>query len=175
MNVSLYLTEFCRLFIFAILLFSSLGKARTFEKFKGNLSDSFHVPKSWTSALTLTLIGLEGFLAVIIIINNQLTYFAMIGALIMFVGFTVFIIISVVQDRLVRCNCFGQNEEYISYLDIIRNMVLLLACGLYLYHYQLILLSKPIQLFIFGMAFIAYLVVTNLKNIATIAQDPTSK
>lgn len=174
MSVSLYITEFCRLFIFAILLFSSLGKGRTFEKFKGNLSDSFHVPKSWTTAITLTIIGLEGFLAVIIFINNHLTYYAMIGALIMFIGFTVFITISVVQDRLVRCNCFGQNEEYISYLDIIRNFVILLACGLYLYQYELIPLSKTIQLFLFGMAFISYLVVTNLKNIATIAQDPKS-
>ncbi len=172
MNALPYLTELCRLFIFVVLLLSSVGKARTFGKFRDNLSNSFKVPEAWTKAATILIIGVEGFLAVVILLNNEFTYMAMWGALLLFVGFTLLISVSVIQDRLIRCNCFGQNEEYISSLDIVRNMVLLLACGFFLYSYQTISMAMPIQLLLFGMAFIAYLVVTNLKNIETVSHDP---
>ncbi len=172
MNIPLYIIEFCRLFIFVVLLLSSFGKARTFGKFKDNLSNSFKVPKAWTTAATISIIVLEGGLAIIIFMNIELTYMAMLGALILFVLFTLLITVSVIQERLIRCNCFGQNEEYISYLDIIRNIVLLLACGFFLYGYQPISVAKPIQFLLFGLAFIAFLIVTNLKNITTVAQDP---
>lgn len=172
MDITPYAVEFCRLFIFATLLFSSLGKGFTFGKFKDNLTESLRVPKQWTGVVTALIITVEGLLAVAIFMNNDLTYLTMFGALILFVAFTLFISVTVIQDRLVRCNCFGQNEEYISYLDIIRNVVLLLACGYYLYSYQPVALTKPIQVLLFGLAFIAYLIITNLKNIATIARDP---
>ncbi len=172
MNVSLYLMEFCRLFIFTVLLFSSIGKGRTFRTFQKNLTDSFRIPEKWTSAITVIIIAVEGLLAIVILMDSTLTYIAMIGALILFAGFTVFISVSVIQDRLVRCNCFGQDEEYLSYLDIIRNISLLIACSFYLYSYQSTVVGMTIQLLLFGMAFITYLVITNLKNISTIARDP---
>lgn len=174
MNVSLYLMEFCRLFIFSILLFSSVGKARTFGKFRDNLTDSFRLPKAWTKVSTVLIITVEGLLAIALFMNNGFTYIAMLSALILFIGFTLLISVSVIKDRLIRCNCFGQNEEYISYLDIIRNILLLLASGFYVYSYHPISMAKPIQLLLFGIAIIAYLVVTNLNNIATIARDPKS-
>ena len=172
MSMSLYLVEFCRLFIFMILLFSSIGKGRTFSQFRDNLTESFRIPGPWATTATTLIIAVEGLLSIGILINTGLTYLAMWGALILFIGFTLFISATVIQDRLVRCNCFGQDEEYISYLDIIRNVVLLLACGFFLYGVQPMAFTLPLQLLLFGMAFIAYLIVTNLKNIATIAQDP---
>ncbi len=172
MHIPPYIAAFCRLFIFVVLFLASLGKARTFKKFGDNLATSFKVPQAWTKIATVLIIAIEGVLAMVILMNNRFTYSAMWGALLLFTVFTIFISVTVVQDRLVRCNCFGQNETYISYLDIIRNSVLLLACGLFLYGEQPILLTMPIQLLLFGMACIAYLVVTNVKNIATVAHDP---
>ncbi|MDW3190971.1 MAG: MauE/DoxX family redox-associated membrane protein [Cytophagales bacterium] len=172
MEMKIYLTEFSRLFIFMVLLFSAIGKGRTFGQFKENLSQSFKVPAQWTTALTTLIIMLEGLLAMVIFMNNQFTPLAMLCALILFTGFTILISITVIQDRLVRCNCFGQDDEYISYLDIIRNVVLILACGFYVIAHETILLETPIQLILLGMAFIAFLVITNLKNIHTISRDP---
>lgn len=172
MEVTSYLSAFSRLFIFTVLLFSAIGKGRTFDQFKQNLNQSFRVPNKWTTVLTTLIIAVEGLLASVIFLNNQFTYWAMLGALILFTGFTVLISITVIQDRLVRCNCFGQDDEYISYLDIIRNVVLMLACGIFLFVDQPVSLAEPIQLLLSGMAFIAYLIITNLKNIDTISRDP---
>lgn len=172
MKITPYLIEFCRLFVFTVLLFASLGKGRTFRKFRENLTDAFRIPKAWITVLTVLIIMLEGLLAIIIFLNNELIYSAMLCALITFAGFTLFISITVIQDRLVRCNCFGQSEDYISYLDIIRNVILLLACGFFLHSYHPISVVKPIQFLLFGLALIPYLVITNLKNISTVTHDP---
>ncbi|HAA15622.1 MAG TPA: hypothetical protein DCE41_29500 [Cytophagales bacterium] len=170
MDVSPYLVEFCRLFIFTVLLFSSLGKGRTFAKFRDDLTESMQVSQGLAAAATATLIVVEGVLAIFLLLNNRLTFYAMVGAVMLFAGFTVWITYSVIQDRLVRCNCFGQNEEYVSYLDIIRNGVLLLASGFYLWGPQASSISLSVQFVFFGMALTAYMVITNLKNISIVAR-----
>lgn len=172
MDFSPYLSEFCRLFVFAVLLFSTLGKGRAFARFRDDLTESLGITVKQATAATLALIVVEGSLAVLLLLNNELTEYAMLGAAMLFLGFTVWISYTVIQDRLVRCNCFGQTEDYISYLDIIRNGILLLASGIYLFSPPAVPIPVTVQGLLFGMALSAYLVVTNLKNITLLARNP---
>lgn len=172
MDITPYLAEFCRLFIFTVLLFSSLGKVRTFAQFRDDLTESLKVTKSIATVATSALVTIEGLLAILLLMNSGLTYYAMLAAVVLFAGFTAWISYSVIQSRLVRCNCFGQQDEYVSHLDIIRNGILLLASSFYLWAPKASPVPIAIQGLLLGMGLIAFLIVTNLKNITMVARKP---
>lgn len=172
MDVYLFLAEISRLFIFCILASATIGKSRSLRTFKQNLTESFWVPAAWSSPAAIFIVFLEAVLAVAMLMKNHVSYYATQGALLLFSVFTVVLSVSVIQERRIRCNCFGHTEEFVSHLDIIRNLVIISACIFYLSHYQPTAVAMPIQPLLFGMAFICYLISTNLNNIAIIARTP---
>lgn len=172
MSLSIYLIEICRLLTFFILLVAAYSKLYSFRQFRETLTESFNVKSQWSAALGFFIIVVEGVLAITIISNGALTYFAMLGAMLLFVVLTLVILVALIQDKLINCNCFGQSNEKITYFDVARNLIFILACGYYLLNDNNQKINLIIQLLLAGMAFSSFLIATNLNSIAMVNRDP---
>jgi hypothetical protein len=81
--------------------------------------------------------------------------------------FTGFVVTILVQGKLIRCSCFGEVDDRLSRLDLLRNGILIVACIFYLFSTRPAY-SIPVvaDLLLLAMAIIAFLVSVNLKGIA---------
>lgn len=176
MSAFVYLSEICRLLIFFVLLFAAWGKTNTFSQFRQNLVESFKIRENLSKYVALIIIGSEWLLAAYIIINSIHVNFAMLTALLIFILFTFVIAVALVQDKIISCNCFGRAEQKISVYDLLRNLILIVACSYYLV-FQQDLFQPGIQsidiiprLLLSGVAFILFQISTNLNEIAILVR-----
>ena len=132
MEFSPFVYEFCRLYVATILAIAAFGKALNFFTFQNNLTESFSVSARFTKPLASLLVSLELILAVILFLNTPLVKVAMYVAMLMFIGFTLVLGYYLIQDKLVRCNCFGQSNDKVTYLDLFRNGLIIVAGIIYL-------------------------------------------
>ncbi len=167
MSVEIYLSEVFRMLLFFVLLTAAWGKTAIFSLFQQNLVDSFYVPQKLGFIVAIGLIGSEWLLAFWLFFANSTRYWALLATLGLFILFSAIIIVVLVKDKLISCNCFGKAEQNISIYDLIRNLILILACS-----YILVLspahqsIALGAQLLLSGIAFIFFQLSIKLNDIA---------
>lgn len=170
--IMLYLAEACRMYIGFLLLYAALTKATGFDQFSYNLNESFQVPTRWCGFMAAVIISLEGVLAAIILYPNTLTFYAMVLAMLLFIIFTIVIAIKLWQNKLIRCNCFGSTDAEISYLDIARNLIFILAAMVYIFEQGVFNPGGKETLLLGLLAINAGLVSVHIMEISLVARDP---
>lgn len=162
-----YISEACRLYIVLVLAASVAGKATGLEAFRETIGELFAVPPGWTRAVALGVIGAEGLIALSLLAGDDWARLGMAAALALFAVFSSVLLAALVQRRAVSCNCFGGRNHPISAFDLVRNAMLIGACGAYL-------LAAPAAgglgaaayLLLSGVAVILFLISTKLDDIA---------
>ena len=172
MSTTPYLVEICRLLVGFTLLAAAIGKIATFKQFSSDLSDSLKLSEHWSLSVTSLLVITELLLSMLILLNNHYGYMAMAIAAIMLSGFTLYIFVSLLQDKLIRCNCFGQSNDSISYFDVSRNLVLMIAASFYLLNQQTIAIDTISQCLLGFVALSILLIITHLHELTLVTRNP---
>lgn len=166
-----YMAEACRLYIIIVLTCSAAAKAGAMESFRDTIGELFHLPRAWVRHAARATIAVEGSIALGLLAGGILARAGMAAALALFAVFTIVILIALLQRRAVDCNCFGRSNHMISATDIVRNTLLMAACGVYLApglpDASLALTAYPPLI---GVALIAFLITIHLNEIARIAR-----
>jgi len=161
-----YLPETIRWFTGFILLSAGWGKFRGYTEFKDNLVFSFGFTQNTSRILAPLLIMIEWLLAIIILSNTSYTYSAMVGALIIFSAFTSFLLYFWLKDARIRCNCFGKEDRPVSYLDILRNVVIIGCLIIYLVTVEgYYLPSLEVSTLLAGSALLLSILVIHLHDV----------
>lgn len=167
---SSYVAEICRFYVLIALVLASLGKGLAAKEFRTSLTEDFHVPPGLAPYAAVAVIGGESVTALLLAWGDGPAELGALCALLMFVLFTSVIAHAMIQHRNVSCHCFGRQSHPVSKYDLLRNGILIAACGYYLVAppYGLTLDVASVFLLI-SMAFIIFLVSTNLQSFALVA------
>ena len=166
-----YLSEACRLYILIVLVAAATGKAVARRDFGDTVAELFHLPERPARAAATLVLAAEGLIALLLLAGGGLARFAIAAALAMFASFSAVILVALVQRRSITCNCFGGRGHRISLFDLGRNAALIAACGVYLGHGPAAQpLAPAVWLLLAGIALLAFLVSTNLNEIALLAR-----
>jgi len=128
--VSAFVADILRWFTAFVLLAACLGKLRTFDAFRANLAESFHVSPRQAGMLAPAVVGIEALLALLVL--GPFAQAGMALALLLFAGFTALLTWRLARDGALRCACFGEAECNLSGYDLARNVLVVAAIGLYL-------------------------------------------
>lgn len=167
MTTAAYAGEACRLYVMVALAAAVIGKARAMEDFRDTLLDLPMVSARNSGAAALAVIGVEAAILVAVAVAPSV---GMAAALAAFALMWTAILASLLARRPMMCNCFGGRARPVSWLDLVRNLALIGACALFL-------LSPPLGapglagwLLLLGLGCIAFLISTNLDEIAATAR-----
>ncbi|RNF31893.1 hypothetical protein NM04_04820 [Massilia aurea] len=122
--------QILRCFIGFVLLAACFGKLRTFDRFRANLATSFRVPLRLGGLLAPAVVGAELLLAVLVL--GPFPRAGMTAALLLFTAFSALLAWRLWHDGVVRCSCFGEAERSLSGFDLLRNLLIVAATGLFL-------------------------------------------
>jgi len=112
-----------------LLVISSFGKIRHYNTFHENLINAFKVPAPFGQALTILLITVELMLAVLLFLGKpQLIILSLHFSTLLFTLFTLIITQKLLSHQKVVCNCFGVNKENLTFLDVVRNVIIIAFC-----------------------------------------------
>lgn len=160
-----------------LLLLSMMGKLVNAASFTRNLVSEFRFNSLVASAITALLIFTEGILGILILSDNDWTVLALWCAEGLFLFFFAFVTALVLREKLVRCHCFGNNPEVLSWFDVVRNASLLFITSCLIIHsdsfthYQRSF-SFYEQFVLVCFALISLQVLLNLKPIAQLTRGP---
>jgi hypothetical protein len=162
-----YAGEACRLYVMVVLAAAVAGKAVAMEIFRDTLLGLPGISERNSGAAARAVIGAEAaILAAVALVPGA----GMAAALAAFTLMWAVILIALLTRRPLMCNCFGGRARPISWLDLVRNLALIGACAFFL-------LSPPLGapglaewLLLLGVAVIAFLISTNLDEIAAAAR-----
>lgn len=132
MTEFMYFNEIIRFSIGIMLLVAAYSKTISFHQFIDTLGSSFHLNKAFSLAFAPLLIAVEYVLGITLIIFPEISYWAVSTTLILFLSFTLVLAFMLFRDGVVKCNCFGAEDRPVSIADIARNVICILAMGLYL-------------------------------------------
>ncbi len=161
------LSEACRLYILVVLLAASAGKARALGSFAGTLEVLVHLPARWSRCAAAAVAAVEFLVALMLVAGGTAAQLGMASALAMFLAFTAMLLVALIQRRTVSCNCFGASDHPISAWDVVRNLLLIAACAVWL-----LVGPSPVSLpvgtwlLLLGAAVGAFLLSTNLHRLA---------
>ncbi|HEX8468262.1 MAG TPA: MauE/DoxX family redox-associated membrane protein [Allosphingosinicella sp.] len=162
-----YAGEACRLYVMVALAAAVAGKAMAMDDFRDTLLDLPMVSTRNSGAAALAVIGVEAVILVAVVVAPRV---GMAAALATFALMWTAILVALITRRPLMCNCFGGRARPVSWLDLVRNLALIGASALFL-------LSPPLGapglagwLLLLGLAFIAFLISTNLDEIAAPAR-----
>lgn len=162
-----YAGEACRLYVMVALAAAVAGKAMAMEDFRDSLLDLPGLSLRNAGAAALAVIGAEAVILVAVAVAPRA---GMAAALATFALMWTVILFALLTHRPLMCNCFGGRERPVSWLDLVRNVALIGACALFLASPSLSAPGLAGWLLLLGMAFIVFLVSTNLDAIATPAR-----
>lgn len=131
--MSIYIAEIIRIFIGFILLSAAWGKTKTFAEFTSSLAASFNLSNKISLFLSPIIILIEFILAFSLLSKLSDTHVLMFISLALFSLFACIICFLLVKDKVVSCNCFGEEKQPISSLDLIRNFIFISAICIYLF------------------------------------------
>lgn len=161
-----WVSEACRLYILGVLLASAAGKARALGTFAGTLEALVHLPSRWSRTAAAALTASEFLVALALLAGGVATRLGMAAALALFLAFTAVLLVALAQRRTVSCNCFGASDHPISAWDVVRNLLLIAACGAWLLlGPSTAALSPGTWLLLLGAAVLAFLLSTNLHRL----------
>jgi hypothetical protein len=166
-----YIAEACRLTVFLVLAVAVAGKAMARQDVADSIADLIRVPERVARAGAALVLGAEGLIALLLLAGGGWSRPAMAAAIILFAIFAGFILLALVQRRAVVCSCFGGRGHPLSFWDLVRNLILIAAGAIYLRQSPLgHALDPAAWLLLAGIAFILFLVATNLNRIALLAR-----
>lgn len=152
-----------------LLLVACLGKIHGFALFKKNLVDSFKLPSALTTPLASFIVFIEFTLATSLLMGSaQLISFSLYAAFTLILVFSLVVAQKLLTYQNVACNCFGATKQNLTWLDLLRNFVLLLCCIITSRHYQPLQLSgwDLIAAYIMTVGIVIFLL--NFKDITKI-------
>lgn len=165
----IYLAEFCRLFIFIILIFAAWGKTNSFPRFRDSLADTLNIPVQWRLISALSLVAIEWMLAAMLLIDGPWRTLAMQAALLLFVSFALYIASILIKHRLVSCHCFGRENRHVNSYDFYRALILIVACLITLaFKSSVVTLVPTSQWLLLGCAFMFAQITIHLSDVATL-------
>ena len=164
----LYAAEVIRYGIGFLLFFAALGKLKTLDQFKHNLTESFGLSRKLRQALAPTIIFSELLISFLVFINNPITYLAMGAALLMFLLFTGVVAYQYVKEGIVKCSCFGEAERSVSPFDLLRNGLLIAAIAYYLLRADSSTLALPLHVLAAALGLIVSIIAIEFHAIATL-------
>lgn len=173
-SAAAYIAEACRLAIVLVLAAAVAGKAVNAvarRDLSDMIADLLRVPERVARAGAALVLGAEGMIALLLLAAGGWSRPAMAAAIMLFAIFTGFILLALVQRRAVVCSCFGGRGHPLSFWDLVRNLILIAAGAIYLSQSPLgHALDPAAWLLLAGIAFILFLVATNLNRIALLAR-----
>ena len=136
MTAAIYLAEGCRIYVLVVLLTAAWSKMLGFSRFQSALAEAFPVLAlrgsiGATVAAAGIVIG-EWSAALLMLLGGALSRMGLAFALCLLLSLTIIVVLSLVQGRAIRCNCFGESDRRISKYDLVRNLlfVVIAAAGL---------------------------------------------
>jgi hypothetical protein len=168
-----YVAEICRLYVVVLLFASAGGKSFAFFEFERTLSEAMSVPAHLGRCIALGIVGAEYLAAMMSATGGVSAEFGMAMALLLSVLFTGFVATMLVQEKSIRCNCFGgASNDKISAVDLVRNAILMAACAFYLLgppsaHS----LSIATSLLLLPAALIGVLLTANVKGVSYVLRE----
>jgi uncharacterized membrane protein YphA (DoxX/SURF4 family) len=110
----------------AIFLFSGISKLYSFHRFAWNIMDSGISNMSFAYILARLFIGFELLLGAFLLAHiflRQFTYPAIIGLLILFTIYLLFLLLR--QGNKVDCGCFGEELKMTPLVGILKNLLMI--------------------------------------------------
>lgn len=166
-----YLSEACRLTIALVLAAAVAGKAFALRDVGDMIADLLPVPGRAARAAAVLVLGAEGLIALLLLAGGGWSRPAMAAAMALFALFAGFILLALVQRRTIVCSCFGGRGHALSGWDLVRNLFLVAAGAVHLRYGPLGDRLEPAAwLLLAGIAFILFLIATNLNRVALLAR-----
>jgi hypothetical protein len=162
-----YLAAACRLYIGVVLAAALPGKASAPSSLRGTLAGLPFLPERAAGIAAIAVIGAEAAILVAVAVAPGP---GMAAAMAMFALFWLVILAALAGRRPMVCNCFGGAARPVSWLDLVRNGALVGACAFFLLAPPAAALGPASGLLLLGVALIAFLVSTNLDEIAAAAR-----
>ena len=179
-----FIADFCRFYIFIIFSVGVYGKFRSFEVFAQSVETTFGFSETLkqhhlAKYLSCLVILIEALVSVLLLFGGPITGIGMGAAAMLTTLFTVVIIRIVLQKRLVRCHCFGPSSHEITWLDLVRNKLIILVCGTYFVFANANQEASTIQpkiltdIILFGLAIIFFNFTANLRELRFLMRRPS--
>jgi uncharacterized membrane protein YphA (DoxX/SURF4 family) len=171
--VDTYIAEISRLILFWVMLLGCSGKVRSFSVFNQNISENLNIMLSRAKLITVALIVLEAILCVMLLMGI-FTTFAILSTLALLVVFSVWQIYNLIQSNHVNCHCFGESNEPLSYLDLLRNLFLIAAgvLALVLMNDDLTMISVFEYTYATTLSLAAVCVLLHLQELTLLLSNP---
>lgn len=113
-----------------ILIMSGVGKATNSSSFQSALSSS-GFPRWATTVLAIGLPAVEIIIGGGLLFGNEMTTrLAAVSAVVLFLAFTVWIAIVLMNGKRVSCGCFGSTVSEVSWKSLLRNLLLISAASI---------------------------------------------
>lgn len=166
-----YVAEVCRLYVFLLLAAAVVGKARQIAVFEMAVAELLQIGPSAGRVTVYAVLAAEAVTALLLLAGGSWAYWGSIAAIVLFCLFTAVLATALAQGRAIACNCFGGSEHVISAYDLVRNAILIAACGYYLAQAPIANeVCLAIWLVLTGVALIAVIISSNLDAIAVLAR-----
>ena len=137
MHVDVFIATILKNSLGLLLIVACLGKTKGFGVFKVNLIESFNVPPTLSTSLTLLIILSELALGMSLLFGTaSLVELALYATFLLFLLFSIVVGQKLITYQSVSCNCFGVTKENITFVDLLRNLVLLVFCVIAASYYQ---------------------------------------
>jgi hypothetical protein len=157
-----YAGEASRLYVGLVLIAAVAGKAGAIGAFRTTVAGLTDLPDRTAGAAAVGVIGAEAATLGAVVLAPRP---GMIAASSLFLLFGAAVLVALVRGRRVACNCFGGGGQPLSALDLIRNLVLIGACALFLRSPPAASLQAMAWLLLLGVALIACLISIHLDEI----------
>ncbi|NOX95428.1 MAG: hypothetical protein GXP04_10160 [Alphaproteobacteria bacterium] len=179
-----YIVEFCRFYILTVLSLGVYGKLRSFTDFRHGVEEILNLSQGAAQSriaksISGTVIITEAVTALLTLAGGNFSTIGIGGATLLVIFFTVVIARIIFQKRLIHCNCFGVSVHAITWLDLVRNMIILSACSVFLvitYRHQEYLTIQTSMLnnsILFCLAIILSNYTMNLKELQFLMRRPS--
>ena len=162
-----YLAEICRFYVLLVLVAACLGKALAPAELATSIGEISSIRPRLARAAAIGVIVAEGLIALLLGAGGDSARAGMAAATSLFMVFAAAIAAVLIGGRAVRCNCFGAGGHLISAFDLLRNLVLIGACGFYLVQDDRAVAVDAVGfLLMLSVAAILFLVSTGVGEIA---------
>lgn len=170
-----YLLAFCRVVIGFVFTFSGLGKVRDVPQFVRSIAQFDILPQPVRMSSAVLVIVCECAVALAMLIGGSLVRIGFVLAVVLLVMFSV-VLLSTLRRRIsVSCNCFGANKQVVSFVDVGRNVCLIVcACGGYAVSFATGGEQIGLSVIEWGLAFVIAaffsMIVINIREIVSLFQ-----
>lgn len=160
-----YVAVLGRWYVTLALVAAAWGKSGGFDAFRRSLSEAFPALGRADVALAFAIVAAEWAIAAALLAGGAFATFGAIAGLAMFVLFAVVISASILSGRAIVCSCFGASGRRMGGLDVVRNLVLIVAVALVLLRGPQAL-PWPLEAILAGLAVVGVVATVWLRDLA---------